>query len=120
MGKPITYVVEEQPLGTGGGLLKSCKELNTKEPFVLMNGDTYFEVNLKDMLRFHKKSDSELTMALFLATEPNRFGSVELGESDKLIGFNNSKAKINDKKNRFYRHRPDGPTNVKKYCKSWI
>lgn len=96
MGKPITYVVEEQPLGTGGALLKSCERLNTREPFVLLNGDTYFEVNLKDMVRFHKKSASELTIALFLATEVNRFGSVELDKNDKLIGFKNSKAKINE------------------------
>ena len=115
MGKPITYVVEDQPLGTGGGLLKSCKELNTKEPFVLMNGDTYFAVNLKDMIRFHKESDSELTVALFLATEPNRFGSVELGESAKLIGFNNSKAKINELANGgVYVVNPD-LLNIKKY-----
>lgn len=115
MGKRITYVVEEQPLGTGGALLKSCKKLNTKEPFVLMNGDTYFEVNLKDMIHFHKKSDSELTMALFLATEPNRFGSVEVDEKAKLIGFNSSKAQINELANGGVYVVDPNLLNIKKY-----
>jgi len=93
---PITYVFEDEPLGTGGAILKSFESLRSNEPFVLLNGDTYFEVDLRNMIFFHKKNKSELTVALFTATEPDRFGLVEIDSLSKLTSFNNTKAMQNE------------------------
>ena len=43
-GAQVKYVMEEQPLGTGGGLLLAAQDLD--EPFLLLNGDTFFEADL--------------------------------------------------------------------------
>ena len=36
----IEYAIEHKPLGTGGGLLLAAK--NITEPFLVLNGDTFF------------------------------------------------------------------------------
>ena len=46
----IKYVVEDFPLGTGGAIIKSIKQFDIKEPFMLLNGDTYFEISLFNLL----------------------------------------------------------------------
>ena len=92
----ITYVFEDEPLGTGGAILKSFESLKSSEPFLLLNGDTYFEVDLKNMVFFHNKNQSELTVALFTATEPDRFGLVEIDSASTLTSFNNVKAAQNE------------------------
>src|SRR3989338_2427013 len=63
-GIPIEYAIEETPLGTGGGLLLAAERLRESGPFLVLNGDTFFEVNLREMVRFHLERLAELTMAL--------------------------------------------------------
>ena len=43
----IEYAVEETPMGTGGGLLLAVEKMKKRAPFLLLNGDTFFEVSLK-------------------------------------------------------------------------
>ena len=52
-GISIEYVEESSPLGTGGGLLFAAKNLH--ETFVVLNGDTFFEVNINSLYKFHLK-----------------------------------------------------------------
>jgi len=79
----INYIVEESPLGTGGGLLMSAKGLF--EPFLVLNGDTFFEVDLKDLAGFHKKNKSEWTISLFRTTNPKRYTSMEINTSGSIL-----------------------------------
>lgn len=60
---PIDYAIEREPLGTGGGLLQAVTHLNTQTPFLFLNGDTFFEVPLKELSSFHKKGTSTLSLA---------------------------------------------------------
>ena len=46
----ISYVIEEEPLGTLGGLSLSLIELDASESIVI-NGDTFVEVNLTKFLK---------------------------------------------------------------------
>lgn len=48
-GIPIKYVKENSPLGTGGALLKLCKNINS--PFFLINGDTFCNANIDIMMQ---------------------------------------------------------------------
>ncbi len=63
----IDYIVEDEPLGTGGALLLASQGL--KETFLLLNGDTFFEVDLNNLIAFHKKQQSELTLSLFKSNQ---------------------------------------------------
>mgnify|MGYP000221008503 FL=1 len=81
-GASIEYVVENSPLGTGGGLLLSATGLS--EPFLVLNGDTFFEVDLKDLSSFHDKNKSEWTISLFRTDNSQRYMPIEIS-SDGII-----------------------------------
>lgn len=84
---PIDYSVEENPLGTGGGLLSSLERLGKRNPFLLINGDTFFDVNVSGILAFHQKREAGLTMVLRTMTDAGRFGTVQLGNHGQLERF---------------------------------
>lgn len=79
----IDYVFENKPLGTGGGLLLASQNLD--EPFLVLNGDTFFEVGLDDLYSFHNNNNSEWTMSLFRSNELERYMGVKIEESGKII-----------------------------------
>ncbi len=76
-GMTIDYVVEEEPLGTGGGISEAMKYISGDEAFVL-NGDTFFDVDLADFLDFYKQSDAIMTMALKNMKNFDRYGIVKV------------------------------------------
>lgn len=82
---PLTYSVENHPLGTGGGLLLSAK--NQTNPFLVLNGDTLFEVELEDLRQFHDSHKSECTLSLFRESNSHRFGGVMLDSTSRIVSF---------------------------------
>src|SRR5437879_4414193 len=56
LGMNLTYIHEEQPMGTGGAIRNVEKYLDAGETFVVFNGDILTDLDLADMLRFHKES----------------------------------------------------------------
>jgi len=81
----IDYVFENKPLGTGGGLLLASKNLD--EPFLLLNGDTFFEVGLDDLYSFHNNNNSKWTISLFRSNELERYMGVQLAKSGEVISL---------------------------------
>jgi D-glycero-alpha-D-manno-heptose 1-phosphate guanylyltransferase len=86
---PVAYVVEDEPLGTGGGLVLASQELH--EPFLLLNGDTYFEVSFSELKNFHIKNSADWTIALFRANEAGRYGGITIDQSHKISGLSTAK-----------------------------
>jgi D-glycero-alpha-D-manno-heptose 1-phosphate guanylyltransferase len=82
---PIQYSIEDSPLGTGGALLVSAQDQS--EPFVVLNGDTYFEVLLTELLSFHERNKADLSLSLFQSDEQKRFGGVEINRFGALIAL---------------------------------
>jgi len=74
-GISITYSIEDFPLGTGGAIKKALSCCNEDDVFVL-NGDTYFDVNLKEMKLFHDNKKSNLTIAVKAMRDFDRYGTV--------------------------------------------
>lgn len=91
-GVPIEYVEEETPLGTGGGLLLATERL--REPFVLLNGDTFFEVQLEALVNFHRSKGSKWTFTLFCANEANRYGGVVLDSNSRIQSLATAKGDV--------------------------
>ena len=77
----INYAVETKPLGTGGGLLLSIKQLQSKEPFLLLNGDTFFAVNYADLLNHHIQCGADMTLSLIEVPENKRYSGVLLDKN---------------------------------------
>jgi Nucleoside-diphosphate-sugar pyrophosphorylase involved in lipopolysaccharide biosynthesis/translation initiation factor 2B, gamma/epsilon subunits (eIF-2Bgamma/eIF-2Bepsilon) len=91
-GIPIAYAVEETPLGTGGGLLLAAKLLPDDAPFVLLNGDTFFEVDLAALRRFHAQHGSDWTFSLFRSNEAGRYMGVDVGPDGRIRAFQSGRS----------------------------
>ncbi len=83
-GISIDYVIEKKPAGTGGGVLLAKQQL--KENFFVLNGDTYFDVDLLDLASFHEHTNATVTMALRHLYDTERFGTVVL-DRGYITGF---------------------------------
>jgi D-glycero-alpha-D-manno-heptose 1-phosphate guanylyltransferase len=85
----VDYAVEEQPRGTGGGLLLALKQLRQPGPFLIVNGDTFFEVELVSMHRYHQDKRAEVTIALREVEANSRYASVRIDGDGKIMTFDN-------------------------------
>ena len=84
-GIKITYSFEDIPLGTGGAIKKALNCCKSSDVFIL-NGDTYFDVDLNEMKVFHEKNQSKLTVAVKELSNFDRYGSVVI-ENDMIKRF---------------------------------
>ena len=87
-GVRIEYAVEEKPMGTAGPLILMKKgELgNIKDAFFMLNGDDLFDINLQEMLEFHKKNKAIATIALTKVDDHSHFGVVRM-KGDRILEF---------------------------------
>ena len=86
-GIPLEYSVEDEPLGTGGGILKALSLV--KMPHVLViNGDTFFKISLQELYPFHLEHEAHLTLAARKVENSGRYGSLVLGSDARITGFN--------------------------------
>jgi len=81
----IKYVLEDSPLGTGGAIIKSIEEFDIKEPFMLLNGDTYFEISLLNLLSFHQINGSQFTFSVFKSNNTERYMGLNLDHNMRLL-----------------------------------
>lgn len=77
MGVPVRVSYEKEPLGTGGAL-KQAAGLSRAGTVCVLNGDTYYDVDLKAMLARHKEGPGKITVALKPMRSFSRYGSVEV------------------------------------------
>ncbi len=85
-GLKIEYTVEQELLGTGGAI-KLAEPLIGSSDFIVMNGDTFFEVRLREMLGFHESKRSVATIALIHKHDTGRYGRVLLDGDNKILSF---------------------------------
>ena len=64
-GVSIEYVIEQQPLGSGGGLFFLKDKVKTD--FLVCSGDTVLDVDVERMYRYHLEHQAQITMF----THPN-------------------------------------------------
>jgi D-glycero-alpha-D-manno-heptose 1-phosphate guanylyltransferase len=84
---PVDYAVEQRPLGTGGALLHALQQLRRDEPFLVLNGDTFFDLPLPDIRRFHEKKASDWTLGLFSTEDSDRYLGMNLDDDGRLVSF---------------------------------
>jgi NDP-sugar pyrophosphorylase family protein len=83
----IVYSPESTLLGTGGGL-KQAETFFQGEAFLVVNGDTLFELDLGHLIRFHEREDPLATMVVREDPETERWGAVELDGEQRIIRIN--------------------------------
>jgi mannose-1-phosphate guanylyltransferase len=77
----------DKPLGTGGPIKKAEKLLGHDEPFLVLNGDIFADVEYTRILEFHKKTGAVGTLSLWRVEDPSRFGVVELTKDNRICRF---------------------------------
>lgn len=86
----LYYSPEQMPLGTAGSLRKAFPLLNS-ETILVMNGDSFCEVDFKKFWQFHLNKNSNVSLVLSSVPDITRFGTVKLGEDDNIVGFQEKK-----------------------------
>jgi D-glycero-alpha-D-manno-heptose 1-phosphate guanylyltransferase len=86
-GVRVTYAVEKELAGTGGGIIKASRELITDKPFLVLNGDTYCDAELGGVIEHHKSRKADITMVVLDMPVADRYGIVELNDNGDLKGF---------------------------------
>lgn len=85
----IDYSIEEEPLGTGGALKHA--EAHVHGTFLALNGDSFLDADLDQLVRSHERSRSDQkrqgTIALTQVEEAGRYGTVRLGPGNEVLEF---------------------------------
>ena len=82
----VEAIVEDVPLGTGGALLYVSKWLGLTEPFAVINGDTYVDLDLKQMSRQYFEAGMTAMLGLSQVEDSGRYGKVE-DSCGRVIAF---------------------------------
>jgi len=90
-GMELVYSVEEDPLGTGGGIRQAVEQIHGDACLVL-NGDTLFRVDLARLGHRFLEQDSLLTAALKAMRDFDRYGTVVMDDAGVITGFREKQA----------------------------
>jgi D-glycero-alpha-D-manno-heptose 1-phosphate guanylyltransferase len=85
-GLELSYVVEAEPRGTGGGLRLGATALRGDAAFAL-NGDTLFAVDLAALAALFDDRDADVALALKRVPDVGRYGAVRLGADGRVLAF---------------------------------
>jgi mannose-1-phosphate guanylyltransferase len=94
-GLRISYSIDppKTPLGTAGPVKKAQKLLGNSEPFLVLNGDIFADVNYKELIEKHIKSQATATIALCQVEDPSRYGVAEMADDNRITRFVEKPAK---------------------------
>lgn len=81
----IDYSIENTPLLTGGAIKKALSFCSDDNIFVL-NGDTFFDVNLLSMQQKHQSDNADLTIAIKEKSDFDRYGTV-IFDNQRITAF---------------------------------
>jgi D-glycero-D-manno-heptose 1,7-bisphosphate phosphatase len=80
----ITIIEEEVPLGTAGAILNAKDVL--KENFLLLNGDSFFDINYLDLITKSTESENSNVIALRRVKDISRYGQVVV-DNNRILSF---------------------------------
>jgi mannose-1-phosphate guanylyltransferase len=85
LGLRLHYVVEPEPLGTGGAL-KFAESL-LDERFFMLNGDVLTDIDLTEQLAQHEATGARATLALTPVEDPSAYGLVRRNDDHSVREF---------------------------------
>jgi mannose-1-phosphate guanylyltransferase len=76
----------KKPLGTGGPV-KHAERFLGHEPFLVLNGDIFADINYKELMETHIKTGALATLSLCQVEDPSRYGVAEITKSGRITRF---------------------------------
>lgn len=89
LGMKIDYALESKPLGTGGAIINSLKFVDENQPVIVLNGDSFLQVNYQKLVDIHKQN---LTIVLRKMDDCSRYGRVVFDENLVIRSFEEKSA----------------------------
>ena len=83
----VNYSEETSPLGTAGAIKLAEKFLAEVLDFVVMNGDSFLELDLQRLLRFHSEHGGLATIAAHRVPDAARYGTLHIGAHGSVTRF---------------------------------
>ena len=122
-GAAIEYSRESRPLGTAGAVKFAKRYLMDASDFLVLNGDSFLELDFHQLVQFHREHVGLITIAVRRVSNAARYGTVSLGTHKRIVAFNEKTGRpgpgiVNAGVYVFNRavlaHIPDGPCSLEK------
>ena len=84
-GVPLRFVVEPEPLGTGGAI--KYASANIDDTLLVFNGDVLTGIDLQAVVRRHRERQARATIVLTPVKDPSAYGLVETDDDDNVRRF---------------------------------
>jgi mannose-1-phosphate guanylyltransferase len=85
-GERISYRLEEELLGTAGGV-RACAEFFGEEPFLVISGDALTDIDLAALAARHTEAGGIATLAVKKVADTREYGVVLHDENGRITGF---------------------------------
>ncbi|MDW8105064.1 MAG: NDP-sugar synthase, partial [Armatimonadota bacterium] len=84
-GMRIHYSIEDEPMGTAGGVRRFASLLH--DTFLVISGDAVTDFDLSEAVAFHRRKGAVATMLLYSVEDPTPFGIVETDSDGRVRQF---------------------------------
>ena len=85
LGLKISYVSEDIPLGTAGAI-KNAQEF-FDDTFIVFNADIVSDIDISDMIDFHREKKALATIAVTKVDNPSAYGVIEHDKNAYITAF---------------------------------
>ena len=86
-GARLSYAVEPEPLDTAGAIRFAALDAGIDDTFLVVNGDILTDLDVRELLRFHREHGALATIHAFPVDDPSAFGVVDLDEEHRVRRF---------------------------------
>jgi mannose-1-phosphate guanylyltransferase/phosphomannomutase len=86
VGMSLQYATEEIPLGTAGSV-RNAEDALRDAPFLVISGDALTDIDLSEMVRFHRENGALVTVGLTRVPDPLEFGIVIADDGGRIQRF---------------------------------
>ena len=93
-GMKIVYSEEVKALGTGGAIVKASRMVPRGGGALVMNGDTYFPISIREMIKNHNVSNACVSIAMFESENIGRYSAFQVDTNMRITGTNDPKSHL--------------------------
>jgi NDP-sugar pyrophosphorylase family protein len=85
-GIEFSIVIEDKPLGTAGAITNVRPEIRSN-PVLIMNGDSFIDVDFCEFVAFHLLKNSEGSILCTNIADLSRYGAVNIDSESRIVAF---------------------------------
>ena len=92
-GADIEYAREPEPLGTAGAVKFAASRVKNDSDFLIVNGDSFTELDVNGFIRFHRQHGGIASMAVCRVSDAARYGTVLFDGEKRITRFSEKTGK---------------------------